>query len=162
MASVPQDGTSNTIRITFPSKRLSVPHIVPTSTPLLPDPLTTEIVLFVGYPAMGKSTFYSKHFRPHGYVHVNQDTLRTRDKCVQRVEETLKERKSCVVGWLSAFVSLITFTDPSPDNTNRDKSTRNLYIQLAKKFKVPIRYVPRTSCHNELTPFSVVCILTDQ
>lgn len=71
---------------------------MPTSTPLLPEPLSTEIVLFVGYPAMGKSTFFGKYFRPHGYIHVNQDTLRTRDKCVQGVEEALKERKSCVVG----------------------------------------------------------------
>ncbi|KAI0811093.1 PNK3P-domain-containing protein [Irpex lacteus] len=105
----------------------NVPHITPTNTPLLPDsPDAREIVLFVGYPAMGKSTFYRKHFEPAGYIHVNQDTLRTRDKCLQAVEESLQDGKSCVVVL---------------DNTNRDKATRKLYIQLARKFKVPIRCV---------------------
>ena len=33
-----------------------------------------------------------------GYVHVNQDTLKTRDKCVKAVQEALREGKSCVVG----------------------------------------------------------------
>ena len=55
-------------------------------------------MIFVGYPSLGKSSFYRKHFEPAGYVHINQDTLRTRDKCVKAAEEALEEGKSCVVG----------------------------------------------------------------
>ncbi|KAI0086680.1 PNK3P-domain-containing protein [Irpex rosettiformis] len=102
----------------------NVPPIMPTSTPLIPEPPTTEVVLFVGYPAMGKSTFYTRNFQSAGYVHVNQDALRTKEKCVKAVEEALEDGKSCVV-----------------DNTNRDKATRKLYIQLARKFNVPVRCI---------------------
>ncbi|KAI0340139.1 PNK3P-domain-containing protein [Trametopsis cervina] len=100
-----------------------LPHITPSSTPLLPPPNSPpEIILFVGYPAMGKTTFYSTHFQPAEYIHINQDTLRTREKCIKAAEETLKEGKSCVI-----------------DNTNRDKTTRKYYVDLAKKYKAGIR-----------------------
>ncbi|KAJ8488116.1 hypothetical protein ONZ45_g14072 [Pleurotus djamor] len=87
-----------------------------------PHPETQEIVLFVGYPASGKSSFFHRHFAEAGYAHVNQDMLGSKPKCVKRVEEVLGEGGSCVV-----------------DNTNRDKATRKTYIALAKKHKVKIR-----------------------
>ncbi|GBE82578.1 Bifunctional polynucleotide phosphatase/kinase [Sparassis crispa] len=101
-----------------------VPLISPTSTPLLPAPSAPEIVLFVGFPALGKSSFYRTHFEPAGYVHVNQDTLRTRDKCVKAALEAVQNGKSCVV-----------------DNTNRDAQTRKHFVNLAQKSDVPIRCV---------------------
>lgn len=36
-----------------------------------------EIVLFVGSPGAGKSTFYQKQLAPLGYERINQDTLKT-------------------------------------------------------------------------------------
>jgi len=80
-------------------------------------------VLFVGFPALGKTSFYRAYFYAAGYVHVNQDTLRTREKCVKAVEEAIKEGQSCVV----------------EDNTNRDTATRKHYVDMAKKLDVPIR-----------------------
>lgn len=100
-----------------------LPRVTPTSTPVVPSPRTgPEIVLFVGFPALGKTSFYRAHFSSAGYVHVNQDILRTRDKCIKVVEETIKDGQSCVV-----------------DNTNRDAATRKHYVDLAKKHNVPIR-----------------------
>ncbi|KAI0781271.1 PNK3P-domain-containing protein [Trametes elegans] len=101
-----------------------LPRLDPAEPPLLPAPSAPEIVLFVGYPALGKSSFFRAHFAPAGYVHVNQDTLKTRDKCVKATEQALKDGQSVVV-----------------DNTNRDKSTRKYYTILAKKYKVPIRCI---------------------
>ena len=57
-----------------------------------------EIVLFVGCPGLGKTSFYQRHFAPCGYVHVNQDTLKRRDKCIQLAEDAIRKSTSCVVG----------------------------------------------------------------
>ncbi|GJE97041.1 PNK3P-domain-containing protein [Phanerochaete sordida] len=100
-----------------------LPRVTPTSSPIVPSSSSgPEVVLFVGFPALGKTSFYRTHFYTANYVHVNQDTLRTREKCVKAVEEAIKDGKSCVV-----------------DNTNRDAATRKHYIDLAKKLDVPIR-----------------------
>lgn len=74
---------------------------------------------------MGKTTFFRQHFEPSGYLHVNQDTLKTRDKCVKAVEDALTVDKKCVV----------------VDNTNPNAFTRRFYIDLAKKLGVPVRFV---------------------
>ncbi|KAJ9103227.1 hypothetical protein QFC21_002650 [Naganishia friedmannii] len=100
----------------------NAPLITPTSTPLIPAS-TKEIVIFVGYPASGKTSLYNKYFKPHGYIHVNQDTLKTREKCLAVVREEMTfGANGCVV-----------------DNTNRDKSTRAYYIAMAKQLHVPVR-----------------------
>ncbi|KAJ7508638.1 polynucleotide kinase 3 phosphatase-domain-containing protein [Mycena galericulata] len=100
----------------------SVPLFTPSSSPLLPSLPTQELVLFVGYPCLGKTTFFRQYFEPAGYLHINQDTLKTRDKCVKAVQEALAAGKKCVV-----------------DNTNRDAFTRRYYIEVAKKLGVPVR-----------------------
>ncbi|KAI0300088.1 polynucleotide kinase 3 phosphatase-domain-containing protein [Multifurca ochricompacta] len=92
----------------------------PSSTYTLYQP--PKVVLFVGPPCLGKSTFYRTHFAPAGYVHVNQDTLGSRLKCVKAAEEALVAGKSCVI-----------------DNTNRDVQTRKYYLDIAKRFQVPAR-----------------------
>jgi bifunctional polynucleotide phosphatase/kinase len=81
---------------------------------------TQEVVIFVGSPASGKSTFW-KNYLPT-YVRVNRDTLKTKEKCVAVLDKSLGEGKSCVV-----------------DNTNPEKSDRKLFIDVAKKHKVPVR-----------------------
>ncbi|KAG6813109.1 hypothetical protein H0H92_013963 [Tricholoma furcatifolium] len=101
---------------------LDIPHVTPTSLAILPDPSEQELVLFVGYPCLGKSTFYRQHFEPAGYVHINQDTLKTRDKCIKEAKKALEEGKSCVV-----------------DNTNRDIATRRYYVKVAKELDIPTR-----------------------
>lgn len=54
--------------------------------------------MFVGYPALGKTSFFRAHFGDAGYAHVNQDTLKTRDKCVKAAEQALADGQSVVVG----------------------------------------------------------------
>jgi len=81
---------------------------------------TKEVVIFVGSPASGKSTFW-KNYMP-SYVRVNRDTLKTKEKCVALLDKSLGEGKSCVV-----------------DNTNPEKADRKLFIDVAKKHSVPVR-----------------------
>jgi bifunctional polynucleotide phosphatase/kinase len=87
-----------------------------------------EVVVFCGSPGAGKSTFYWKHMQPLGFERVNQDILKTREKCVKLATEFLGERKSVVV-----------------DNTNADPETRAIWIGLAKKLGVPVRLVHFTA-----------------
>ncbi|KAG8748301.1 hypothetical protein FRC10_007692 [Ceratobasidium sp. 414] len=99
-------------------------------TPSEPFPTLTstsakpELVLFVGPPGSGKSTLFERQFGPAGYVHVNQDTLKTKPKCLKETERVLSQHGKCVV-----------------DNTNRDKNARAEYIAIAKKLKVRARCI---------------------
>ncbi|PNY25817.1 Bifunctional polynucleotide phosphatase/kinase, partial [Tolypocladium capitatum] len=83
-----------------------------------------DIVLFCGPPGAGKSTFYWKHLKPLGYERINQDTLKSRDKCIHAAKELLAEGESIAV-----------------DNTNADPETRAVWVELAGRAKVPIRCV---------------------
>ena len=77
---------------------------MPDGEPFIPTLSTKpELVLLVGYPSMGKSTLYRKHFEPAGYKHINQDVLGTRPKCINATEEALAEGKSCVIGGDEVF-----------------------------------------------------------
>ena len=87
-----------------------------------------ELVIFCGSPGAGKSTFYWQHLQPLGYERVNQDILKTRDKCMKVATEFLEDKKSVVV-----------------DNTNADIETRAAWISLGKKLKVPTRLVHFTA-----------------
>lgn len=75
-----------------------------------------ELVVFVGFPGCGKSTFFRRFFGPHGYVHVNRDTLKDVAKCLAATSAALAAGKSVVV-----------------DNTNPTADDRKQYVDLAKK-----------------------------
>ncbi|KAM7196907.1 Polynucleotide kinase 3 phosphatase domain containing protein [Naviculisporaceae sp. PSN 640] len=97
-----------------------------------------DIILFVGSPGAGKSTFYQRYLKPLGYERVNQDTLGTREKCFKAAGDFLSEGDSIVI-----------------DNTNPDPNTRGQWVSLARKFNVPIRCVwfktPVRICeHNDM------------
>jgi hypothetical protein len=62
--------------------------------------------------ASGKTSFYNNYFKPHGYVHVNQDTLKSREKCLAVVRDTITFGKTgCVVGESHALLTLVKFIE---------------------------------------------------
>jgi len=71
--------------------------------------------------ASGKTTFFRHHFSSL-YDHINQDTLRTRDRCLTAAASSLRHHKSVVI-----------------DATNRNRETRSHWVSLAAQLKVPIR-----------------------
>jgi len=87
-----------------------------------------DIVLFCGSPGAGKSTFYWNRLKPLGYERVNQDILKTRDKCLKVAAQHLESGESVVV-----------------DNTNADVEVRAAWITLARKMSLPIRLVHFTA-----------------
>ena len=87
-----------------------------------------ELVIFCGSPGAGKSTFYWQHMQPLGYERVNQDILKTRDKCMKVATDFLEDKKAVVV-----------------DNTNADIETRAAWLALGKELKIPTRIVHFTA-----------------
>ncbi|XP_055052025.2 bifunctional polynucleotide phosphatase/kinase isoform X2 [Misgurnus anguillicaudatus] len=81
-----------------------------------------EVIVAVGFPGSGKSTFFQTHVIPKGYVYVNRDTLGSWQQCVSACERALKEGKSVAV-----------------DNTNPDLESRKRYIDVSRKAGVPCR-----------------------
>ncbi|XP_040027999.2 bifunctional polynucleotide phosphatase/kinase [Gasterosteus aculeatus] len=83
---------------------------------------STEVLVAVGYPASGKSTFFHTHVIPKGYVYVNRDTLGSWQSCVSACERAVKEGRSVAV-----------------DNTNPDAESRKRYVDVAKAAGVQCR-----------------------
>lgn len=81
-----------------------------------------ELIIFVGLPASGKSTFAKNHLIPNGYTWINRDTLKTPAKCKKAIKESFTEGKSAVL-----------------DNTSPTAKVRKEYISIAKKCGVPVR-----------------------
>ncbi|XP_034557861.1 bifunctional polynucleotide phosphatase/kinase [Notolabrus celidotus] len=82
----------------------------------------TEVIVAVGFPASGKSTFFHTHIIPKDYVYVNRDTLGSWQNCVSACGRALKEGKSVAV-----------------DNTNPDLESRKRYLDVAKAAGVSCR-----------------------
>ena len=72
------------------------------------------LVLMIGIQGSGKSTFYRKYLQSE-YVHINLDTLKTRKKEADAIDECFKNGQSFAV-----------------DNTNPSKRDRQRYIPSAK------------------------------
>ena len=71
-------------------------------------------IIFIGIPASGKSSFFESNFKDK-YIHINLDTLNTRNKEAELLNDCIKKEKSFVV-----------------DNTNPTKDDRRRYILPAK------------------------------
>ncbi|KAL7677929.1 hypothetical protein ACOME3_004158 [Neoechinorhynchus agilis] len=94
-----------------------------------------EIILMCGSPASGKSSF-AKTFLTK-YTIISRDILggSTAKSCLKAAKLSLKAGKSVVI-----------------DNTNPDKASRKVFVDLARECKVPIRAfvmsTPRELCEH--------------
>ena len=94
----------------------------PASNIVIPTPSLSqqEMIVLVGSPASGKSTFCRTFFPT--YTRINQDTLKTRPRCVEEATKALKKGESVCI-----------------DNTNATKEVRQIWIRLAKNANVSVR-----------------------
>jgi bifunctional polynucleotide phosphatase/kinase len=93
-------------------------QIFPNNMISIPD--TQTMFIFVGVPGSGKSTYYQQNLQPRGWVHVNQDTLKTAAAVLTAVRTALASGKSVA----------IDATNPSPDK-------RRQYVELAAQYQIP-------------------------
>jgi len=99
-------------------------------------PNKPEMIINVGFPASGKSYYTQRYVLPNDYEYINQDTLRTKKKCLMETEKLLKKGVSIII-----------------DNTNMSKNERKEYLDLAKKYNIQCRCLlfttPKEVCiHN--------------
>jgi len=79
-----------------------------------------ELVIFVGMPGSGKSTYYNKYLSDH--IHIEQDKLGSRVKVIKHLDESLKSGKSIVI-----------------DSTNPTQEGREEYYLKARKYNYNIK-----------------------
>ena len=78
----------------------------------------------IGFPGSGKSSV-SKYIRDnHDYIIINQDTLKTRAKCIKEATKEMKNKNSIII-----------------DATNPAKDKRQEWITLAKDYGYTIRFI---------------------
>lgn len=80
----------------------------------------SEVVIFSGIPAAGKTTFYRERFFP-SHVYVSLDQVKSRSAESELFEFCVRRQKSCVI-----------------DNTNIMSGDRKRYIDIAKSAKMRV------------------------
>lgn len=99
-------------------------------------PNKPEMIINVGFPASGKSYYSQRYVLSNDYEYINQDTLRTKKKCLMETEKLLKKGVSVII-----------------DNTNMSKADRKEYLDMAKRYNIQCRCLlfttPKEVCiHN--------------
>jgi bifunctional polynucleotide phosphatase/kinase len=75
------------------------------------------MIIFVGAPASGKSTWFKRELEPKFFARINRDTLGSMERCRQLCEMHLSAKRSVVI-----------------DNTNPASKDRQMFVELAEKF----------------------------
>ena len=81
-----------------------------------------EIIILIGPPGCGKSTFSNQEKFGH-YMKINQDTLKTLEKCVKTAKHAMQNNQSIII-----------------DNTNPSEKTRQKYLEIMPENYI-IRYI---------------------
>ena len=111
-------------------------QIFPRNNISIPD--TQAMFIFVGMPGSGKTTYYTQELQPRGWVHINQDTLKTRPKVLAAARTALQSGRSVVI-----------------DATNPDPAKRRDFINMAIEYQVPtliVYFVDNGYERNKLRP----------
>lgn len=106
--------------------------------PFKPIQNGNEIILMVGYPGSGKSKYVIDNILPQKYKIINQDTLKTKAKCIKETKKYILNKENIVI-----------------DNLNYSMETRKEYIDIAKQNQYRVRCIilmtsKELSIHNML------------
>lgn len=92
-------------------------------------PQQKEMIVMIGIPGSGKSTFVQKYLVPHQYEIINRDTISTKGDTFKTMTLCLNECSK----YLKSGISIVI------DNTNPTIDARQKFISLAKKYNYNIR-----------------------
>lgn len=96
-------------------------------------PNNREIVIMMGYPGSGKSTFVEKYFGDKdNYEIIHGDELKTEAKMKKALKNGILNDKSVVI-----------------DATHSSKKKRKVFIDIAKKEDIPVRIIRMTTTIEE-------------
>ena len=82
-----------------------------------------ELVILVGYPGSGKSTFKNKYIEK-GYLDIEKDKIKIKQKYMSMTKNAINTKKNILI-----------------DSTNPDVSSRKLFIDLCKKNDYEIKCI---------------------
>lgn len=85
-------------------------------------PQEKTLVILMGMPGSGKTTTYKKYLEPKGYIHINQDTLKTAAKVYNATYEAMQQGLNICL-----------------DNTNASEEKRKVYYELAEEYGYQIK-----------------------
>jgi bifunctional polynucleotide phosphatase/kinase len=85
-----------------------------------------EIVVMVGYPASGKTTFVKNNLEPYGYIRLDGDKLKSVDRMIHEARKIVNSNNE----------QSIVF-----DATNGTKENRQKVITFAQEQKLPVRTI---------------------
>ena len=85
---------------------------------------TQEMIIFTGYPAAGKTTYFKTFLSNRNYKLISRDLLGSHEKCIKNAIDLIKSEENIVI-----------------DNTNPSLQARQRYIDLAKQYKMKCRSV---------------------
>ena len=80
-----------------------------------------ELIIFIGIPATGKSSYYKKYFYD-SHIRINLDMLKTRHREALLIKACFDAKQALVV-----------------DNNNLTKELRKVYIDIAKGNKCSVK-----------------------
>ena len=79
------------------------------------SPNFKEVIILIGSPGSGKSTFTENNLVPKGYIRINQDNLKSKEKVIKCLLQNIKEGKKIVI-----------------DSTNPQKNGRSEFLIFSK------------------------------
>lgn len=127
---------ANTVGSSFLSPEQVFPSAYSNLQYYMTIPVTQTLIICVGMPGSGKSEFCRRYLTGDDplsckssnvqgavipWARVNQDTLKTKERCLKEADKQLSLRKSVVI-----------------DNTNPSSEVRKLYLEIAVKYSVPV------------------------
>ena len=114
----------STNQATAPYSQASLVTTAPYFSTYFPQGLPTNraMLIFVGMPGSGKSTFYQRYLQPLGWVHVNRDTQKTKPRMLKLATSAITQGTGLV----------------AIDNTNPTLEDRAEWLTLAQRYGLTV------------------------